>query len=149
MMKEFVNLSLPKADLIDLYRALMMRHVVENTTRHEQGLEEVESPSLERMEAILGLEDGEAHRLFHEMEDALWQYAWYAYTDEWAWYRAQQEVRKQLGSKATHTKRDAFDHLVEACYDERFDEFSAEIDMKKEKDVSGKREAQRSRKKGE
>lgn len=149
MIPERIQLDLPKSDLLELYRALMVRHVVECTQRHEQGLEPAESPSLERLEKILGLDEDQAHLLFHEMEDELWQYAWYTYTDEWAWFRAQQEVQKELGSKSGLTKRETFERLVEACYDARFDEFAAEIDMKKEALAKHKTEKQRSRRKGE
>lgn len=147
MIPERIQLDLPKSDLMELYRALMVRHVVECTQRHEQGLEPAESPSLERLEKILGLDEEQAHLLFHEMEDELWQYAWYTYTDEWAWFRAQQEAQKELGSKNGLTKRETFERLVEACYDARFEEFAAEIDMKSLKTKGNEtKEMHRSRK---
>lgn len=102
--------------------------------RQEQGLEDIEPPMiLERVERLLGYTEDDVHTIFHNVEDELWEHAWYAYTDEWAWYRAQQDATQELGARAKTTSDDAREHLAEKYYNQRFDSYAEEIDMNTEK----------------
>lgn len=130
---EFVFLSLPKADLIELHRAYLSRWLMQERLRNEQGLEEIGLPPvLERLERLLGFTDEQAHQLFHQTEDELWEHAWYAFTDEWAWQRARQEATKDLGPRAKRADRGALDALTEKLYEKHFDRYVAEIDLNEE-----------------
>lgn len=136
MSHEFVSMTLPKEDLKALHRGLLARHLMEEIARREAGLEEIEYPkALVEIERLLGLDDEAAHALYHEVEDELWEYAWYAYTDEWAWHRARRDVLRELGSKAGPMKRDALDRLIEDRYEKGFDAYVGEIDMREEKEA--------------
>ena len=42
------------------------------------------------MESLLGKSEPQLERLYEEADEEMWEYAWYAYTDEWAWWRAKQ-----------------------------------------------------------
>lgn len=142
---EFFQLQLSKPQLTEVYRALLARFVVEDTLRREQGLEPIEYPKLlEHLEQLLQIDPEQAHRTFHKEEDELWEYSWYTFTDEWAWFRAKQDVLKELGNKAVRTPTKTLETKVEAMYEERFDQYAAEVDMQ-EVDANDKRATRRSR----
>ena len=107
-----------------------MRHLVENEVRREEGLEEIEYPKvLEAIENALGLTDDSAHLVEHQVDDELWNFAWYAFTDEWAWFRARRDVLRELGSKRDLSS-EALDRKVEERYRKDFERYVAEVDMK-------------------
>jgi len=135
MDQEFISLTLPKRELVEFHRSLLQRYIAENLVRREQGLEEAEYPqAMTKLEEILGISEDRAHAMLHEAEDDLWNYAWYVYTDEWAWHRAKAETMKELGNKAQAIKRDALDRLIQERYENNFDEYIKEIDMKEDQE---------------
>lgn len=142
---EFFNLQLSKQQLTEMYRALLARFVVEDTMRREQGLEPIEYPKfLEHLEQLLQITPEQAHQTFHKEEDELWEYSWYTFTDEWAWFRAKQDALKELGAKIERTPTKALEAKIEAIYEERFDRYAAEVDMQ-ESEANDKRATRRSR----
>lgn len=117
-------------ELVEMHRALLSRLAIEQTMRREQGLEPGEdSPLLERLERMLCLTDDEAHEAYHRSEDELWEYVWFTYTDEWAWFRAKREVEKELGARAKRMGHDELEALIEDRYQQKFNRFAAEVDM--------------------
>ena len=143
---DYASITLPKKELAEIYRGLLLRHIVENEIRREEGLEEGEFPKvLEAIENAIGLNEEEAHQMLHKMEDELWNFAWYSFTDEWAWFRARQDVLKELGAKRSGTSTDALDRKTEDKYRERFERYVMEIDMH-EQATSGKKEKKRASK---
>ena len=132
MQQEWAFLSMPKEQLVEIHRALLTRYVIESALRREQGLEEIDYPPfVEHMEKLLNISEDAAHDLFHKIEDELWEYSWYDYTDEWAWFRARKDVLKE--HKGRRLNETELDRLVESKYDEQFDLYMNEIDMKEEK----------------
>lgn len=127
---EFLNISIPRPIALEMHRALLARHIMEVLLRRERGLEEVDEPPILRiLEKSLGISSKETHRLYHDLEDELWEYGWYSFTDEWAWHRARAEVLKELGKKAEPMKREAIDRLIEERYEKEFERYVTEIDM--------------------
>ncbi|MEI7512193.1 MAG: hypothetical protein WCK01_01910 [Candidatus Uhrbacteria bacterium] len=127
---DYASITLPKKELAEIHRGFMMRHLVENEVRHEEGLEEVEYPKvLHAIEHALGLSEEAAHEIEHQVDDELWNFAWYAFTDEWAWFRARRAVLRDLGSKRTEYSEDAFEKKVEERYRKDFETYVAELDM--------------------
>lgn len=148
MQQEFVSITLPKNELEEFHRGMLFHFVAEGLIRREQGLEESEYPeSLGKLEEILGISEERAHAMLHEMEDELWDYAWYVYTDEWAWHRSKLETLKELGSKSTSLKREALDRQIEERYEKNFEAYIKEIDMKEESEESEPRKSRESKKK--
>ncbi|HVM90893.1 MAG TPA: hypothetical protein VMU11_03285 [Verrucomicrobiae bacterium] len=128
---DYASITLPKKELAEIHRGLLMRHLVENEIRREEGLEEIEYPKvLEAIENALGLTDESAHQLEHQVDDELWNFAWYAFTDEWAWFRARAEVMRELGTKRADLSAEAIDRKVEDRYRKDFERFVTEVDMK-------------------
>jgi hypothetical protein len=127
---DYASITLPKQELAEIHRGLLMRHLVENEVRREEGLEEIEYPKvLEAIENALGLSDDSAHVVEHQVDDELWNFAWYAFTDEWAWFRARRDVLQELGSKHD-LSADAVDRKVEERYRKDFERYVSEVDMK-------------------
>jgi len=145
---EYISLTLPKRELEEFHKGQLFRFVAESLVRREMGLEEAEYPeSLAKLEEILGISDERAHAMLHEMEDELWNYAWYVYTDEWAWHRAKQDTLKELGQKSSGLKREALDRLVEERYEKQFEKYVREVDMKEESEVAEPRKSREPKKK--
>lgn len=97
-MQPIVTLTLPLEDVRDVYRALLTRYFIEDALRREQGLEPISLPLLaERIERTIGLSQDQAGTEAKHVEDELWQHAWLAFTEEWAWHRAKQDVAAELG----------------------------------------------------
>jgi len=130
---EYVSVTIPKATLKDMHKSLLMQHIVEEQIRHEHGLEASDYPaSLLEIEKILGISPEMARELSYEIEDQLWEYSWYTYTDEWAWFRAQKDLLKDLGEKAKQVKQDELERRIDEIYRKKFDTFVGEIDMHEE-----------------
>ena len=145
MSSEYFNLNLSTHQLTEVYRALLSRFVVEDTLRREQGLEPIEYPKLlEHLEQLLRIDPEKAHQTFHHEEDELWEYSWYTFTDEWAWFRAKQDALKELGAKAARTPSKTLEAKIESIYEERFDSYAAEVNMQ-DSDENDKRTTRRSR----
>mgnify|MGYP006054247291 FL=1 len=145
LQSEFYSLGLNATQLQEVHRSLLARFIVEDGLRREQGLEPAEYPPLlEHIERLLRIDGETAHRAFHKEEDELWEYSWYSFTDEWAWFRAKQDLIKELGSKAERTPSKVLEARIEQIYEERFDSYTAELDMEDASD-NGKRATRRSR----
>lgn len=148
MNTEFVFLNLTKDQLAELHRAYLNRYLMQETMRREQGLEPTEYPALlAHLEQLLGLSDEETHELLHRTEDELWQHSWYAYTDEWAWFRAKQDVLKALGKEGAHLPTKVMDEKIESAYQEHFERYVAEVDMHVELKQTSKSKDQKSKSK--
>lgn len=130
MTDAFYSLGLNREQLIELQRALLARYIIDETFRREHGEESKETPALlGHLERLLEMGEEEAHSHFHEEEDRLWEYSWYAYTDEWAWHRARQETQPEMGDPLTRINPEEFEDLIEKNYDDHFDRYTSEIDM--------------------
>ncbi|MCR4278450.1 MAG: hypothetical protein NUV81_00920 [bacterium] len=130
MNSEQYAISLSRDEMLELYRALVSRAFVEDELRNEKGLEDVgERALLVRVEALLRLTQGEGHQLLHEMDDELWEYAWFSVSDEWAWYRALQEERTALGTGFDAMNEQELRGRVERRYQKDFERFVHEIEM--------------------
>jgi DNA phosphorothioation-dependent restriction protein DptG len=86
-------------------------------------------PLLQKLEMLLGESDERLHELDHAIDDELWEHAWYAFTDEWAWFRAKRDVEKELGDAFAQTSDTSVEKLCEAKYRKHFEEYVAEVDM--------------------
>ena len=128
---DYASITLPKKELAELHRGLLMRHLVENEIRREEGLEEIEYPKvLEAIENALGLTEERAHQLEHQVDDELWNFAWYAFTDEWAWFRARADILRELGRKRSSVAPEALERKIEDRYRKDFERYVGEVDMK-------------------
>lgn len=130
MLTEFVSLQLSREELKEIHAALLQKAMVEDETRHERGQEKIEHRGLlDHIEMLLGENEETLHMLDHATEDELWEFAWYSFTDEWSWFRAAQEVEKELGAEKAQTDATEFQKLVELNYQKHFESYVAEIDM--------------------
>lgn len=144
MTTDFVFFSASRDELKEIHRALLTRYVMTNAMRREQGLETTDYPPiLEKIERLMGVNPEAAHTLFHRVEDELWEHSWYVYTDEWALYRAKQDVTRELGVKLKAMKEEDVDALIEKRYEEQFETYVAEVDMHEERkeENNGKKKA--------
>ncbi|MBI5654597.1 hypothetical protein HZC53_03030 [Candidatus Uhrbacteria bacterium] len=134
MLTEFATIQFNREELLELHRSLLLAAMVEDELRHERGLEKVgQHPLLDKIEALLGIKEDKLHALDHQVEDEMWEFAWYAFTDEWAWTRAAQDVEKELSESSTKPSDADRKTLVETRYRERFDAYVAEVDMRESK----------------
>ena len=128
---DYASITLPKKELAEIHRGLLMRHLVENEVRREEGLEDIEYPKvLTAIENALGLTDDASHLVEHQVDDELWNFAWYAFTDEWAWFCARRDVLRDLGAKRGELSSEAMEQKVEERYRKDFERYVAEVDMK-------------------
>lgn len=133
MFTEFVSVQLSRAELAEIHAALIARAIVEDQLRGERGQEKVDTrPMLQKLEMLLGENEERLHELDHAVEDELWEYSWYAFTDEWAWFRAKRELEKELGTSRKKMDDAEFEKLVEMRYKKQFDRYVAEVDMLEE-----------------
>lgn len=130
MTDAFYSLGLSREQLLELHRSLLSHYIVEEAFRRERGEDSQDPPALlGHLERLLDMSEEEAHTLFHEEEDRLWEYSWYTYTDEWAWYRARQDTEREIGPKLSLTNPETLEERIEKTYDERFENYTKEIDM--------------------
>lgn len=130
MQNEFYGLQLSKQELMELHAALAERALVEEDLRHEKGLECVHSrPLLEKVTALLSVSPEQQDRLAALLDDELWEHAWYRFTDEWAWYRAEQEVDRETQKRPRSVSHADRERLVEQRYQRDFESFVQELEM--------------------
>lgn len=131
MLTEFATLQLSRRELKEIHSALVQKAIVEDEVMRERAVPIVEQRDLlERIEMLLGENEEILHMLDHATEDELWEYSWYTFTDEWAWFRAAQDVEKGLGAKKDLTDKVALQKLIELKYQKQFEAYVAEIDMR-------------------
>ena len=135
MNAEFYSLALSREELMELHRAALLRYLVEEGMRKEQGLEPVDPPAiLNKLETVLNIHPTLAHEVYHQVDEELWQHSWYAFTDEWAWFRARQDVMKKLSTETKNAiASEELETLVGRRYEDAFNRYVAEVDMKDEK----------------
>lgn len=133
MLTEFVSLTFTRQELMELQEALAIRGMVEDDLRREDGLEPVDRRALlAKIDQLTGTSLAQVERLETRLDEELWHHAWYAYTDEWAWYRARKDVLRELGPLAASTKDETIEDLTHRRYHEKFEEYVQEIDMNPE-----------------
>ncbi len=110
-----------------------MRAMVEDDLRREEGLEGVDRrPLLSKIDQLLHVSEEQIRKLDEKMDDELWHAAWYAYTDEWAWFRARRDVLRELGPLAARTVDATIEDLTHRRYHAKFEDYVKEIDMNPE-----------------
>ena len=115
---------------MDLHAAMVQRAMVEDEVRGEKGLEPVSRrPLLEKLDVLLGLSPAEEERIGLALDDELWEHAWYAFTDEWAWFRAKQAVELELGSERARMGKEDLNRRIETRYQKDFERFVKELEM--------------------
>jgi hypothetical protein len=130
MLTEFASLLFSRQELKEVYESLVMRALVEDDLRQEEGLEAVDRrPLIDKIGQLLAMSGERLEVLEDRLDQELWHHDWYAYTDEWAWYRARKEVLGELSSYVTGMKSQAIDDLVHRRYHEKFEEYVREVDM--------------------
>jgi len=129
MNTEFFSLSFSREEVRELHEALLLRSMVEDELRREQGLEPVAMrPLLARVEQLLNLSDKQVERITERLDTGLWEHAWYVFTDEWAWYRARQDVEKELNGSPI-SEQDMRERMEQKYHDE-FERYVREVEMK-------------------
>jgi len=131
MLTEFVGLQLNREELLEIHKALLAQALVQDTLRREKGEEENhEHALLQKIEGLLGENEESLHTIDEESEEEMWEYAWYAFTDEWAWHRSLQALEAQMGKRFTTLAEAEKERLIEAEYRKNFDTYVAEVDMR-------------------
>lgn len=132
MLTEFVGLQLTREELLEIQRALLAQAFVQDTVLREKGEEQPapEHELLQKIENLLGESEESLHALDHQVEDQMWEYAWFAFTDEWAWYRATQAVMAEQGKGFAVLSEPERERLIELAYKKNFDTYVAEVDMR-------------------
>ncbi len=130
MPDSFYSLGLTREQLAELHRSVLSTYIIDETFRRERGEESQDPPALlDHLEGLLEMTEQDAHRAFHDEEDRLWEYSWYAYTDEWAWHRARQETVRELGDELVLLNEEALEQRIEKTYNDHFERYTKEIDM--------------------
>ncbi|MBU2612930.1 hypothetical protein KJ925_00530 [Patescibacteria group bacterium] len=137
---EFFSLQLTRDELLEIHAALAQRIMLEDLVRDEKGLEPpARHPLMERVDDLLALTDKEEGVVSDRIDEELWEYAWFAFTDEWAWFRASQAVEKEADGDAIQPKE--LRKRIEERYRKEFERYVKELEMgdgKKTPGVSGR-----------
>ncbi len=129
MNTEFYALQLSRFEALECLRALLMRAIVDEEVRAQKGLELPDiNPMINRLIEMLDLNDFSVESETDKQADELWEYSWYVFTSEWAWYRAQQDALKSLRKK----KKEGSDYreAAEQNFKKFFEKYVAELNMK-------------------
>ncbi|MBU2566521.1 hypothetical protein KKG46_03085 [Patescibacteria group bacterium] len=131
MNTDFVTIQLTRKEAIDCFKGLITLRLIEEEVRAQKGFEPVDFSGItERLRLVLDVTEEQWQKISESISEDMWEYAWYAYTSEWAWFRAQQESKKakKLGNKKNGTIANDVD-LAERLYEEKFDNYVSEINM--------------------
>lgn len=128
MQTEFINLALSKSQAMECLGALLIKSVLEDELRSERGQEPAEpSPLILRLATLLNIKEKVLESQMDSVEEALWEYSWFVFTNEWAWFRAQQEAKKTAGQSPV--KETELEKRAEKIYKIKFNDFVKELDM--------------------
>ncbi len=133
MQTEFIQLTLSKDEAARVLEALAASFVVEDEIRAQQGLEAVPLPQhLARLAGLLRISDEALKKLMDLTAEGLWEYSWFVYTSEWAWFRAQHDALRQMHAKHSGVTLDHPDcrRRAEILYRKNFEKYVREIDMR-------------------
>lgn len=129
MFVEFAGMQLSREELRELQQALLTRAMLEDNLRAETAQEPVEHRLLERIDDLLGEPAETREKQNLQAEEELWEHAWYTFTDEWAWYRARQDVDAEVEKqKTTLTEAERLSR-TESRYQKKFEAYVSEVDM--------------------
>jgi hypothetical protein len=143
-MEDFSFLQLRRADLKEIHQAMLLQWLVEERLRNANGLEGTDPPLLlGRLETLLNLSPDGAHELFHVVDDMLWEHSWINYIEEWAWRRADEDVRQELGTRLKYMDEEQLETLIEHRSEDKFEKYSREIalDRNERTGKTGKKKA--------
>jgi len=122
-----------KVEVLECLKALLLRAMIDDETRLQKGLELPEtSPLIGRMMSLLSLSEEVIEKEADKAGEDLWEYSWYAFTSEWAWYRAQQDALrfKSKQKKIVNLQSDEYKQMTEKLYKKFFDKYVAELNMR-------------------
>ncbi|MDF1497523.1 MAG: hypothetical protein P1P90_05705 [Patescibacteria group bacterium] len=132
MQTEFYSLQLSKFEALECLRALLLQALVEEEVRMQKGLELPEMNSMiNRLMNMLNVSEELVERETDKSADELWEYSWYVFTSEWAWFRAQQEALRAIkkNKKLVNTEDVEYKHFAEKNFKKFFDKYVAELNM--------------------
>jgi hypothetical protein len=128
MQMEYYNLQLSKKEALEVLRALVLSAALDDEIRIQKGLEPaMYSDVLVRMLELLHLPDEFFNNFNQSAADDLWEYSWYAFTNEWAWFRAQQDAHKLFPKR--DKKDEEYQKRAERLYKKHFEKYVAELNM--------------------
>lgn len=137
MQTEFINLSLSKNQAMECLSALLLKSALEDELRNERGQEPAEpDPLILRLATLLNIKEKAMESQLDLAEEALWEYSWFVFTNEWAWFRARQEAKKAAGQASV--KETELDKQAEKIFKMKFDDFVKELDMDSQSQKSRK-----------
>ncbi len=127
---QFAAFQFTREELDELHQALLQRALLEDELRRERGQEPVaRRPLLEKFEILLNHTEDSLQKLHQEFEEDLWEYAWYAFTEEWAHFRAHQDAEREAKRARRLMAQNEVNTRAHQLYQKRFDEYVAEISM--------------------
>jgi hypothetical protein len=133
MNTEFYSLQLSKYEALECLRAFLLQAIVEEEVRLQKGLELPEAnPMINRLMSMLDQSEEQVERETEKAADELWEYSWYAFTSEWAWFRAQQEALRSINKKdeVVNTGSIEYKKSAEKYFKRFFERYVAELNMK-------------------
>ncbi len=136
MLTEFVSVQLSREEVQILHAGLLQRALLEDELRGSRGKKSSELLDLlAKFEMLLGESEETLHQLDHQLHDQLWEYAQSVFIEEWARFRARQEVERELQVAQQQLALSAVNKLVDMQYRKHFDRFVAELDMDEVKKI--------------
>lgn len=136
MQTEHFALQLNKQEALECLHALLMQTLVDEEVRSQKGLEPPELSSIiTRLMTILGCTDQFLETETDKAGDELWEYSWYAFTNEWAWYRAKQDALKRQKSdkRKNQILSEDIQKTAEKFYNAHFEKYVSELNMQNSK----------------
>lgn len=133
MNTEFYSLQFSRLEALECLRAFLTQTLVDDEVRAQKGLEAGEiNPMISRLVQVLQKSDEELERETDNAASDLWEYSWYTFTGEWAWYRAQQEALRQLKKKMRNVdlSDNEYREHAEKNFKQYFEKYVAELNMK-------------------
>jgi len=133
MQTEFYSLQLSKFEALECLRAFLVQAIVEEEVRMQKGLELPEaSPMINRFMDMLAMSEDDVERETDRAADDLWEYSWYVFTSEWAWFRAQQEALRSVKKikKTVNIEDGDYKQSAERNFKKFFEKYVAELNMK-------------------
>lgn len=143
---EYVSLQLKRKEALECLRALMLQALLEEELALQKGVESPSThPVLIRLIDAFGIEEDQFDRAMEGVAEEMWEYSWYVFTNEWAWFRAQQEALR-TGTAEMRVEDPKTQKKAELLYKEKFEKFVSELNMRSFGSRSGDRRADGKRK---
>jgi len=134
MQTKYISVLFNEVEALECLRALFTQALIEEELRIQKGMEQADpTPLISKFLQVLMLTDADIEKEKDKLLDDLWEYSWFVFTSEWAWFRARQEAMRLQAEKRSEALQVSVkdrEKMAEKLFKKNFESYVSEINMR-------------------